>query len=123
MVPEAFLFPNYVSSVWECSQHAVSDLNDPNTKGWNNSLVQSLFWPEEAASILAVPLSAIGGEDFFVWHHTANGRFSVRSAYHVAVALAYQSHPNTRPPAPLFGKLSGEQMYLGKFGSSHGGWR
>ncbi|KAL0375755.1 UNVERIFIED_CONTAM: hypothetical protein Scaly_0693100 [Sesamum calycinum] len=49
----------------------VSDLIDPNTKELNSSLVQSLFWPEEVASILVVPLSAIGG-DFFVWHHTAN---------------------------------------------------
>ncbi|KAL0285580.1 UNVERIFIED_CONTAM: hypothetical protein Scaly_2814500 [Sesamum calycinum] len=33
-------------------------------------------------------LRLCGGGDFFVWHHTANGMFSVKSAYHVAVSLA-----------------------------------
>ncbi|KAL0453408.1 UNVERIFIED_CONTAM: hypothetical protein Slati_1318900, partial [Sesamum latifolium] len=50
---------------------------------------------EEADSILAIPLSHIGGDDFFVWHHTTTGQFSVRSAYHVAVALSSQPHPST----------------------------
>ncbi|KAL0396708.1 UNVERIFIED_CONTAM: putative mitochondrial protein [Sesamum calycinum] len=66
----------------------VCDLIDDSSKDWDQTLVRNLFWHDEAESILAIPLSSVEGEDFFVWHHTAIGMFSVKSAYHVAVSLA-----------------------------------
>ncbi|KAL0413688.1 UNVERIFIED_CONTAM: hypothetical protein Sradi_1570500 [Sesamum radiatum] len=68
-------------------------LINTNSKDWNYLLVRSLFWHEEAKSILAIPLSSLDGEEFFVWHHTTNGMFSVKSAYNVAVSLANQAQP------------------------------
>ncbi|KAL0282834.1 UNVERIFIED_CONTAM: putative mitochondrial protein [Sesamum angustifolium] len=66
----------------------------PLGREWNHSMVRALFCRDEAESILAIPLSCADGEDFFVWHRTADGKFSVRSAYHVAVSLANQSQPS-----------------------------
>ncbi|KAK4406046.1 hypothetical protein Sango_0611100 [Sesamum angolense] len=37
--------------------------------------------------ILGIPLGHLGLEDQIVWHHTKNGIFSVRSAYHLARTL------------------------------------
>ncbi|KAL0337807.1 UNVERIFIED_CONTAM: hypothetical protein Scaly_2055800 [Sesamum calycinum] len=76
----------------------VCDLIDDSSKDWNQTLVRTLFWHDEAESILAIPLSSVEGEDFFVWHHTANGMFSVKSAYHVAVSLANRNQPSTSQP-------------------------
>lgn len=73
----------------------ISDLIDANTKDWNHLCVRELFWQDEADVILTIPLSSNGGEDLFIWHHTANGEFSVGSAYHVAVSLSSQSQPST----------------------------
>ncbi|KAL0449808.1 UNVERIFIED_CONTAM: putative mitochondrial protein [Sesamum latifolium] len=81
----------------------VSDLIDASSKAWNQTLIQELFWPEDVEAILSIPLSSIGGEDFFVWHHTTTGMFFVRSAYYVAVSLANQSQPSsTCPISPLW---------------------
>ncbi|KAL0388583.1 UNVERIFIED_CONTAM: hypothetical protein Sradi_2740100 [Sesamum radiatum] len=73
----------------------VCDLIDASTREWDFSLVHELFWKEEADTILVIPLSKFDGDDFIVWHHTACGKFSVRSAYHVAASLAHQSQPST----------------------------
>ncbi|KAL0401840.1 UNVERIFIED_CONTAM: hypothetical protein Slati_4213900, partial [Sesamum latifolium] len=61
---------------------------DPISGDWHTQLVKTIFWPEEAATILGIPISLTGGSDTWVWHHTRNSRFSVRSAYHVAQTLA-----------------------------------
>ncbi|KAK4392149.1 hypothetical protein Sango_1992700 [Sesamum angolense] len=78
----------------------VCDLIDDCSKDWNKTLVRNLFWHDEAESILAIPLSSVEGADFFVWHHTATGMFSVKSAYHVAVSLANRNQPSTSHSVP-----------------------
>ncbi|KAL0297796.1 UNVERIFIED_CONTAM: hypothetical protein Sradi_6831700 [Sesamum radiatum] len=84
----------------------VCELIDTYTKYWNYSLVHELFWREESDIILAIPISMIDGDDFVVWHHTASGKFFVRSAYHIAVSLANQSQSSTpQPHSPLWKAL------------------
>ncbi|KAL0413780.1 UNVERIFIED_CONTAM: hypothetical protein Sradi_1579700 [Sesamum radiatum] len=81
----------------------VSDLIDADMKEWNYLLIRELFWKGDADLILAIPLSTADGEDFVVWHHTANSKFSVQSTYHVATSLANQSRPGTSiPSSPLW---------------------
>ncbi|KAL0310472.1 UNVERIFIED_CONTAM: putative mitochondrial protein [Sesamum calycinum] len=53
------------------------------------------FWPEEADLIIKIVLSLSNGDDFFCWHHMANGKFSIRRAYHVARDLVDQTQPCT----------------------------
>ncbi|KAK4407773.1 hypothetical protein Sango_0358300 [Sesamum angolense] len=69
------------------SEMKVSDLIDPQTQDWNAQLIRSIFWPVDNDLILGIPLGHLGLEDQIVWHHTKNGIFSVRSAYHLARTL------------------------------------
>ncbi|KAK4400574.1 putative mitochondrial protein [Sesamum angolense] len=88
----------------------VCDLIDDSSKDWNQTLVRNLFWHDEAESILAIR-SALWRGDFFVWHHTATGMFSVKSAYHVAVSLANRNQPSTSHQCLLLGRQSGRLMF------------
>ena len=62
----------------------VSTLIDKERAVWKSELVNSIFLPYEASTILAIPLRSTLPQDRRVWFGTANGVFSVRSAYHVS---------------------------------------
>jgi hypothetical protein len=52
-------------------------------------LVHDLFWEEDAANILAIPIRPHNAE-YIAWHFD-EGCFSVKSAYHVLEDAAEQS--------------------------------
>uniref|UniRef100_A0ACD5X3E3 Uncharacterized protein n=1 Tax=Avena sativa TaxID=4498 RepID=A0ACD5X3E3_AVESA len=58
----------------------VSDLIDPVEGGWDEQLVESIFWKQDAALILTIPLKE-DMEDTWAWFGDPRGRFSVRIAY------------------------------------------
>ncbi|KAL0327240.1 UNVERIFIED_CONTAM: putative mitochondrial protein [Sesamum angustifolium] len=66
----------------------VSELIDADLRVWNESLVNSLFWPEDRDLILQILLRLVGSTDLLVWHYSRNGLLSVRSTYHLALAWA-----------------------------------
>ncbi|KAL0417527.1 UNVERIFIED_CONTAM: putative mitochondrial protein [Sesamum radiatum] len=94
-IPRPFSFSVLSSPNAASPDMRVCDLIDATSKEWNHGLLRELFWQEDIDAILAIPLSLIDGEDFFIWHHTSNGLFSVRSAYHVALSLAHQPLPSS----------------------------
>lgn len=61
----------------------ISNLIEWDTNGWDNNLLNCLFSREEVRSIQSVPISMTGQEDALIWRGTANGVFSVKSAYHM----------------------------------------
>ena len=65
----------------------VSSLIDQTLCTWKEDVVRNTFLPHEAEVILGIPLSSFPTEDRRVWSATANGLFSVRSAYRVAQRL------------------------------------
>ncbi|KAL0399531.1 UNVERIFIED_CONTAM: hypothetical protein Sradi_2296400 [Sesamum radiatum] len=65
----------------------VADLVTPDGLDWDVVRVRELFWPEDSEVILGLPLSRTREPDLLVWHYSKNGRFSVRSAYHLACLL------------------------------------
>lgn len=67
----------------------VSELIDENTHSWKADLVKELFVATDVDSILSIPVSTQGVLDRGLWHFTANGAFTVRSAYYVAKSLNY----------------------------------
>nr|XP_023880097.1 uncharacterized protein LOC111992470 [Quercus suber] len=73
----------------------VSDLIDPVKRGWNADLVARTFLSHEAASVLSIPISPRLPDDSVIWGCTTNGRFSVRSAY--GVALKWLKEDSRRP--------------------------
>jgi hypothetical protein len=59
----------------------IKNLWIPNLKAWNRDLVNSLFTPQVATSILNTPIIAGVGQDMLVWKLTPAGKFSTKSAY------------------------------------------
>ncbi|KAL0296737.1 UNVERIFIED_CONTAM: hypothetical protein Sradi_6725800 [Sesamum radiatum] len=80
----------------------VCDLIDDTSKDWNKALVRTLFWHDEAECILAILLSFVDGDDFFVWHHTTNGRTSPAVSQFVerfggtGIVFSWNNHPFRR---------------------------
>jgi hypothetical protein len=68
-------------------QARVVELIDQDSRRWNAALVESIFQKEEAELIKNIPLSPLGPKDCKIWRCTANGEFSVRSAYHMEMEL------------------------------------
>jgi hypothetical protein len=51
---------------------------------WDEHILENLFYKEEVSAIRSIPLSSTNQEDWLIWRGTANGLFSVKSAYHLA---------------------------------------
>jgi hypothetical protein len=58
---------------------------------WDESKVRSFFHNELADTILQIPISRHGGEDFVSWPHDKYGIYSVRSAYNLARTAAFHA--------------------------------
>jgi hypothetical protein len=61
----------------------VAVLIDPVTKGWKEELIKAEFSEDEAKVITGIPLSPGLPPDRMFWRGTIDGRFTVRSAYHL----------------------------------------
>lgn len=72
----------------------VKDLIDTDTKAWKTSLVNEVFWEDEAEAILNIPLSPLQAKDRRIWRGTKNAEYSVRSAYNMEIEL-YMVSSNT----------------------------
>jgi hypothetical protein len=70
----------------------VCDLMDEAMGGWKKVMISEIFSVEEAAVIQAIPLSPLRPKDKLIWRCTANGEFSVRNAYHLAVERQSEGH-------------------------------
>jgi hypothetical protein len=60
----------------------VSHLIDSDMRVWKAGLVNEIFLPHEATTILGIPLSQRHHTDCLVWGATKNGVYLVRSGYH-----------------------------------------
>ena len=65
----------------------VADLIDSSTARWKNEVIDSLFIDHEANLIKSIPLSSALSLNKLVWAKTNNGKFTVGSAYELAVTL------------------------------------
>nr|XP_023906648.1 uncharacterized protein LOC112018352 [Quercus suber] len=69
----------------------VSALIDYDTRRWRADLIQSIFLPCEAKTILNIPISYNLPEDKIIWVANKKGLFSVKSAYYVALNMVDNS--------------------------------
>ncbi|KAL4603074.1 hypothetical protein ACB092_10G099600 [Castanea dentata] len=65
----------------------VSFLIDSNSGEWNVSLISQIFPPDDVACILGIPLSEHKPRDRIIWAYTPKGKFTVNSAYKVAMSM------------------------------------
>ncbi|KAK3230420.1 hypothetical protein Dsin_002301 [Dipteronia sinensis] len=54
---------------------------------WNVPLIRASFLPEDADSILSLPLSSFRHKDRLQWYYENSGAFSVRSGYKVGLSM------------------------------------
>ena len=59
-------------------------LIDAENGEWKANMIRDLFLEHEADSILSIPLGTVLPIDKLVWTTAANGKFSVKSVYHLA---------------------------------------
>ncbi|KAK3157436.1 hypothetical protein QOZ80_2AG0122210 [Eleusine coracana subsp. coracana] len=69
----------------------VHELMDSVQGGWDEQLVQDTFWPVDAEAIMSIPIGE-NVADWPAWHYDWKGKFSVKSAYKLAV----QNHDRER---------------------------
>jgi hypothetical protein len=58
-------------------------MNDEDTD-WEEQTIHAFFQEELANTVLQIPISRHGGEDFVSWVHDKHGQYTVRSAYNMA---------------------------------------
>lgn len=61
----------------------VSSLIDKSTSYWNQVLLREMANAEEVEVISRIPISVSNAPDKMVWRCTSNGKFSVKSVYHL----------------------------------------
>lgn len=64
----------------------VYELIDPDTKRWNNGLIDSSFLAHEGQVINSIPLNPHVCSDVLIWSGNSKGLFTVKSAYKIAVS-------------------------------------
>jgi len=60
----------------------VDELIHPLTEQWDSSLLEQIFWEDDAQLIKSIPIHP-DMEDIIGWHYDPKGIFSVKSAYKV----------------------------------------
>ena len=83
----------------------VADLIDSNTTKGKNEVIDSLFLTHEVNLIKSIPLSATLPADKLVWAVTNNGKFTVGSAYRLAVSLFKPKNHGTTSDGSLLRKF------------------
>lgn len=99
-VPSLNNFQIQSSRQTEEEQVSVASFIDSSTKEWNVHKLKQSVSEQEVKAIIPIPISKLGGTDRLIWHYAKNGRYSVKSGYHVARAIGPAS--NTSNPSSSF---------------------
>ena len=86
-IPRDYAHIPFTPDLYDLGDATVSNLLDEDTGGWNVTLVNTIFWEEDANVILSIPVTNLQAVDLRVWHYTKHGFYSVRSAYYLARIL------------------------------------
>ncbi|KAL0433610.1 UNVERIFIED_CONTAM: hypothetical protein Slati_2695300 [Sesamum latifolium] len=81
----------------------VAALIDPQTKDWDQYIIDAIFCQEDRDLILQIPVGRVHQTDLLCWHYTANGAFTVRSAYLLALKLHNPASSSQSPNSELSG--------------------
>lgn len=73
---------------------SVSFLIHPNLNDWDLPVLTFLFWQDDVNEILKIPLANWDALDTQVWHYAKHGRYTVSSAYHLAMKLRQKQEEN-----------------------------
>ena len=77
--------------------HTVDSLIDPNTRKWNEELIDGLFVEEDVELIKKIPLSRVEMEDTLYWPYSTSGHYTCKSGY---MFLKQESKMEASPQVP-----------------------
>lgn len=84
-----------ISGVPDAQNLSVADIIIPETKVWDIRKINTIFSPETVKDILAVPIANRDVEDRFIWPHSTDGNYSVRTGYQALVADMSNHNPSS----------------------------
>lgn len=73
------------------------DLLAHDGRGWDLNKLHAMFSAEDAHDIRQIAVGGPGTDDFHAWNFTKNGKFTVKSAYHLRM---FMSRSGTGQPGP-----------------------
>ncbi|XP_042969054.1 uncharacterized protein LOC122301733 [Carya illinoinensis] len=84
----------------------VSELINPETMQWDLHLIHAIFSETEANLISRMTISPCRSQDVLKWRYSDNGKFSVRSAYHLQGTMMEdrRGQSSTQPQLSSFWK-------------------
>ena len=56
-------------------------------RAWDTHIIDSMFSADDATDIKQIAIGGPEMDDYLAWNHTKNGQFTVRSAYHLKMAM------------------------------------
>ncbi|XP_012837512.1 PREDICTED: uncharacterized protein LOC105958055 [Erythranthe guttata] len=77
--------------VYSAFPNKVADLIDNPTNQWHLETIQECFWPVDVGRILEIPVGNSLARDTWAWGPSNNGKFTVRSCYHMILASTQSS--------------------------------
>ena len=79
-IPSYDLMPNNAQN----TEERVYSLIDQNNNSWNLSKIREVLPEQAAIQAIQVPISYLGSSDRFIWPHSKDGKYSVKTGYHIA---------------------------------------
>ena len=73
----------------------VAELIKGTPPEWDEDKIRTIFLPYDVDAILQIPLSSRSPPDQLIWHATKNGKYSVRSGYHLLLQEEHISNPGS----------------------------
>ena len=86
----------------------VCELIDEDTQQWDRGKLDAMFSQRTREEILSIPLDHLQSQDTLVWIENEAQKFSVKTAYRVALRSNTQSwaeHSSAREDAPTWNKV------------------
>ena len=86
----------------------VCELIDEDTRQWDRGKVLATFAQKTCEEILATPLNNVNSRDVLVWKENRAKKFTVRTAYRIAVRLRnpnYTEHSSAQSHRPTWRKI------------------
>ena len=85
-IPQDEMLRSYGSKIVNPPRLA-SDYFNLSTASWDKQKVEQTIMPMDVEAILAIPICTRNFDDYWAWHFEMNGKFTVRSAYRMMVAI------------------------------------
>lgn len=75
----------------------MKEIINANRGRWKDNLIHITFKPKETEIIYNLPVIRMGAKDKLIWGQAINGKFSVKSSYHLQYTIKRHKNGNLLP--------------------------